>query len=110
MGPSVMGRFVGMTGVRSHMGVMEAVEARSGAMLEVISFVWNKGLTAAAGIIEEIIVAPIAVIHWTVVTVVITIVVRGAICACARCQCEKRGCAQSQVQFVFHGELPRPII
>jgi len=35
----MMSRFVRMAGVRSHMGVMEAVEAWSGAMLEVISFV-----------------------------------------------------------------------
>jgi hypothetical protein len=44
------------------MGAMEAVEAWSGAMLEVITFVWNKGLTAAAGIVKEVIVAPIAVV------------------------------------------------
>jgi hypothetical protein len=57
-----MDRFVRMAGVGSHMGVMEAVEARGSAMLEMITFVWNKGLTAASGIVKEIIVALIAVV------------------------------------------------
>jgi hypothetical protein len=57
-----MDRFVRMTGVGSRMGVMEAVEARSGAMLEVIALVWNKGLATAAGIVKGVIVAPIAVV------------------------------------------------
>ena len=51
-----------MASVGSRMRVMEAVEPRSGAMLEVITFVWNKGLAAAAGIVKGVIVAPIAVI------------------------------------------------
>jgi hypothetical protein len=41
---------------------MKTVQARSGTMLEMITFVRNKGLTAAAGIVKEVIVAPIAVI------------------------------------------------
>ena len=73
-----MDRFVRMAGVGSHMSVMETVESRGGIMPEVIAFVSNKGLTNAAGIIEEIIVAPIAVIIWAVIAVVITAVVHRA--------------------------------
>jgi hypothetical protein len=42
------------------MGLMEGVEARSGAALEVITFVSNKGLTGAAGMVKEVIIAPIS--------------------------------------------------
>ena len=57
-----MTRFVRMTCVGSHMGLMEGVKARSGTTPEVITIVWNKGPTSAAGIVKEIIVAPIAVV------------------------------------------------
>lgn len=76
-----MDRFVRMVGMGSHMGVMEAVEPRGSIMPEVITVVSNKGSTAAAGIIKEIIIAPVAVIHWAVVTVVITVVVHRPACA-----------------------------
>jgi copper homeostasis protein CutC len=65
-----------MAGMGAHMGVMEAVEARGSIMPEVVTFVSNKGLTNSAGIVEEIIVAPIAVIIWAVIAVVITVVIR----------------------------------
>ena len=70
-----MGRFVRMAGVGSGMGVMEAVEARSSITPEMTTLVSNKGLTNAAGIIEEIIIAPIAVIIWAVIAVVIAVTV-----------------------------------
>ena len=76
-----MDRFVRMAGMGSHMGVMEAVEARGSIMPEVITLVSNKGPTNSAGIVEEIIVAPIAVIIWAVIAVVITIVVHRPACA-----------------------------
>ena len=76
-----MDRFVRMAGVGSHMGVMEAVEARGSIVPEVITLVSNKGLTNSAGIVEEIIVAPIAIIIWAVIAVVITVVVHWTIYA-----------------------------
>ena len=45
---SAMGSFVGMTRVAAHVGLMEGVEARSGAVLEVIASVSNEGATGAA--------------------------------------------------------------
>jgi hypothetical protein len=65
----------------SHMGVMEAVEARGRIMPEVIAFISHKGPATAAGIVEEIIVAPIAVITWAVIAVVITVVVHRPACS-----------------------------
>ena len=76
-----MDRFVRMADVGSHVGVMEAVEARSSITPEMTTLVSNKGLTNAAGIIEEIIVAPIAVIIWAVIAVVIAVVVHRTIYA-----------------------------
>jgi hypothetical protein len=89
-----MDRFVRMADVGSHVGVMEAVESRGSIMPKVITFVSNKGLTNAAGIIEEIIVAPIAVIIWAVIAVVITIVVHRPACGNTAGQCEQHGSAQ----------------
>jgi hypothetical protein len=89
-----MDRFVRMADVGSHVGVMEAVESRGSIMPKVITFVSNKGLTNAAGIIEEIIIAPIAVIIWAVIAVVITIVVHRPACGNTAGQCEQHGSAQ----------------
>ena len=77
----------------SHMGVMEAVEARGSIMPEVITLVSNKGLTNAAGIIEEIIVAPIAIIIRAVIAVIITVVVRRPACGGTAGQYEQHGSA-----------------
>ena len=86
----------------SHMGVMEAVEARGSIMPEVITLVSNKGLTNSAGIVEEIIVAPIAVIIWAVIAIVITVVVHRTVYAGARGQPEQRGSAEKHFQFIAH--------
>jgi len=57
-----MARFVRMACVWSHMGLMEGVEARSGATPEVTAFVTNEGPTCASGIVKEVIVTPIAIV------------------------------------------------
>src|ERR1700683_4076353 len=101
-----MDSFVRMACVRSHMGLMEGVKARSGATLEMVTFVANKWPTRAAGIVKEVIVAPIAVIHWAVVAVVVAIVIHRPIYAGACCQCEQRGSGQSRFHCVFQDELP----
>ena len=88
-----MDRFVRMAGVGSHMGVMEAVEAGGSLMPEVIAFVSNKGPTNSAGIVEEIIVAPIAIIIWAVIAVVITVVIRRPSCGGTAGQYEQHGSA-----------------
>jgi hypothetical protein len=46
----------------SRMGMVEAAEAGSGITPEVITFVSNKRLAIAAGMVKEIIIAPIAII------------------------------------------------
>jgi hypothetical protein len=79
-----MNRFMRMTSVGAHMGVMEAAEARSGVTPEVITFVSNKRLATAAGIVKEIVVAPIAIIIRAVIAIVITVVVDRTIHAGAR--------------------------
>jgi hypothetical protein len=57
-----MGSFVRMAGVGARMGLMEGIEARNSAVLEVTTFVSNIGPTGTSGIIKGIIVAPIAVV------------------------------------------------
>src|SRR5580698_4892559 len=94
-----------MAGVGSHMGVMEAVEARCSITPEVIAFVSNKGPADAARIIEEIIVAPIAVIIWAVIAVVITVVVHRPARGGTTSQCKQLGSAQDHFQFASHDEL-----
>ena len=95
-----------MAGVGPHMGIMEAVEARGTITPEVVTVISDKGLASATGIVKEIIIAPIAVIHWAVVSVVITVVVvRWPISAGARRQCKQRGSTQNHFQFTFHDEL-----
>ena len=95
-----MYRFVGMACMRSHMGVVEAVEARGGIMPEVIAFISHKGPATAAGIVEEIIVAPIAVIIRAVIAIVITVVVYWAARSGAAGQCEQHGSAQDYFKWV----------
>jgi len=62
------------------MVLMERVETRGGATLEVITFVTNKGPTGAAGMVEEVIIAPIPVIHWAIVAVIISVVIHRPVC------------------------------
>jgi hypothetical protein len=79
-----MDRFVNMACVGPHMGVMEAVVTRSGAMLKVITFVSNKGLASATRMVKEIIITPIAVVQWAVVAIVEAVIVHWPVRACAR--------------------------
>lgn len=57
-----MGRFVRMASVGARMGLMEGMEARGRAVLEVTAFVSHKRPARAPGIIKGVIVAPIAVV------------------------------------------------
>jgi hypothetical protein len=86
----------------SHMGVMEAVEARGGVTPEVITFIPNKRPTTAAGIVKEIIIAPIAVIIWAVIAVVITVVVHWTIYAGTSSHGEQRVSAQDHFEILVH--------
>src|ERR1700678_1619853 len=97
-----MRSFVGMARVGSHMGMMEAVEARGRIMPEVIAFISHKEPAAAARIVKEIIVAPIAVIIWAVIAVVIAIVVHRAACSGTPGQCQQHGSAQDHFKLVVH--------
>ena len=54
-------------------------------MLEMITFVSNEGLTGAAGLVEVVIIAPIAIVERAVIAVIIAIVVYWAACANAGC-------------------------
>ena len=75
------------------MSVMEAVEAWGGVTPEVITFIPNKRLADAAGIVKEIVIAPIAIIIWAVIAVVITVVVRRPARGGTAGQCEQHGSA-----------------
>jgi hypothetical protein len=86
----------------SHMGMMETVEARGGIMPEVIAFISHKGPATAAGIVEEIIVAPIAVIIWAVIAVVITVVVYRPACSGTAGQYEQHRSAQDHFKLIVH--------
>jgi len=77
----------------SRMSVMEAVEAWGGVTPEVITFIPNKRLADAAGIVKEIVIAPIAIIIWAVIAVVITVVVHRTIYTGTSRHCEQRGSA-----------------
>lgn len=91
-----------MTGVGSRMSVMEASEARRGDAPEVIAVVSNKRLASPAGIIKEIIIAPIAFKQRAIVAVVIAVVIHRAVCADAPGQYEQRASAENHFQFVVH--------
>jgi len=94
----------------SRMGVMEAAEARGSITPEVITFVSNKRLATAAGIVKEIIVTPIAIIIGAVIAVIITVVIHRSIYAGARGQCEQRRGAQDHFQFIVHDEPLAPAL
>jgi hypothetical protein len=91
-----------MIAMGARMSVMEAVEARRGDVPEVIAFVANKRLASATGIVKEVIIAPIAVVQWAIVSVVIAIVVHRPVCADASGQYKQRGSAENHFQFVAH--------
>jgi phosphotransferase system glucose/maltose/N-acetylglucosamine-specific IIC component len=86
----------------SHMGVMEAAEARSGVTPKVITFIPNKRPATTAGKIKEIVIAPIAVIIWAVIAVVIAVVVHWAIYARTSGYGEEGAGAQDQFEFLVH--------
>jgi len=72
---SAMCGFVRMTRVGAHMGLMEGVEARSGAPLEVVGLVSNEGATGAARIVKGVIVAPVSVVQRAIIAVIIPVIV-----------------------------------
>lgn len=100
-----MASFVRMACVWSHMGLMEGAEARSAATPEVTAFVTNEGPTCASGIVEEVIVAPVAIVQRAIVAIVITVAVHRPAWADAPCQCEQRGSGQGRFQCVSHDHL-----
>ena len=104
-----------MAGMRSRMRVMEAIEARSGFMPEMISLVSNIGPATAAGIIKEVIVAPITVVHGAIVTVIITVIVHrragtgGNVTALAGCYGQQRGSGENLFPYADQlGQLGLP--
>jgi hypothetical protein len=79
MTASVTNRLMRMARMRPHMSMMKTIEAGGRIMPEMVTFVPNKGPTIATGIIEVIIIAPIAVIVWAIIAIVITVIVHGSI-------------------------------
>src|SRR5580698_1622623 len=99
-----------MARVGPHMSGMEAIEARGGGTPEVITFITNKRLASATGMVKEVVIAPIAVKRWAVISIIITVVVHWPVCGGARCQCEQRSSPQNRFQFLAHDNVLVPAL